>query len=143
MAPAETPTPNPIPAAAIATSTTEEKTIHVELLPATESEAEQSKTKTIPPPKPETLESTPNSVSTKEVANTEEKKPPVKAQQSPQQQPEKTDGAGPGQCRFSVYGLFLGTVPRGPSALLHFTSGVSQASGKPRLSTATAQWGRA
>ena len=80
LAPAETPTPNPIPAAAvaaIATSTTEEKTVHVELIPAAESEAEQTKTKTIPP-KPETLESPPNSVTTKEVANTDEKKPPVK-----------------------------------------------------------------
>jgi hypothetical protein len=81
-APAETPTPTPIPAAAaavaaIATSTTEEKTVHVELIPAAESEAEQTKTKTIPP-KPETLESPPNSGTTKEVANTEEKKPPVK-----------------------------------------------------------------
>merc|ERR1719350_2737801 len=94
MAPAETPTPNTIPTAAVAvaamsTSTTEEKMVHVESLPAAESEAEQTKTKTIPP-KPETSESPPNSVTTKEVANTEEKKPPLKAQQSPQQQPEKT-----------------------------------------------------
>ena len=82
MAPAETPTPNTIPTAAVAvaamsTSTTEEKTVHVESLPAAESEAEQTKTKTIPP-KPETSESPPNSVTTKEVANTEEKKPPLK-----------------------------------------------------------------
>jgi hypothetical protein len=80
LARAETPTPNQIPAAAvaaIATSTTEEKTVHVELIPSAESEAEQTKTKTIPP-KPETLESPPNSVTTKEVANTDEKKPPVK-----------------------------------------------------------------
>lgn len=82
VAPAETPTPNPIPTAAVAvaamaTSTTKEKTVHVESHPAAESEAEQTKTKTIPP-KPETSESPPNSVTTKEVANTEEKKPPVK-----------------------------------------------------------------
>ena len=82
VAPAETPTPNPIPTAAVAvaamaTSTTKEKTVHVESHPAAESEAEQTKTKTIPP-QPETSESPPNSVTTKEVANTEEKKPPVK-----------------------------------------------------------------
>ena len=82
VVPAEAPTPNPKPTAAVAvtamaTSTTEEKTVHVESLPAAESEAEQSKTKTIPP-KTETSESPPNSVATKEVANTEEKKPPVK-----------------------------------------------------------------
>ena len=82
MAPAETPTPNTIPTAAVAVaamsnSATEEKMVHVESLPAAESEAEQTKTKTIPP-KPETSESPPNSVTMKEVANTEEKKPPLK-----------------------------------------------------------------